>query len=261
MSPSNNPPSSAMQDVTHLVRETLTAKIPNASATPPLTYVNGFCERRSTPTPPPFGHCSGICTGGATCQSQSGNWDCVCPNGLTYSNGWCVDNGRCTEVCTGGSSCQKVGNVFKCDCNNGLLYSNGWCNPAPTTTHPAPTTTHQPSIATPTQGQCPPARRETSISKDISLDGGWIKINCEGGCIQIQKCMAGCEPGAQLPAHMKIGEQQCNGKSSCEIHPTSAQFGVSCSGWRRLWIMWKCKNGKDRSKEFIDESKKPNGWS
>ena len=76
---------------------------------------------------------------------------------------------------------------------------------------PAPT-----PIVTPPQGRCPPAHKEISLSYDVSLDGGWIKINCEvclqlhnavritrgitciilqGGCIQVTKCMAGCQPG------------------------------------------------------------------
>ena len=77
---------------------------------------------------------------------------------------------------------------------------------------PAPT-----PIETPPQGRCPPAHKEISLSYDVSLDGGWIKINCEvclqlhnavriitrgiiciilqGGCIQVTKCMAGCQPG------------------------------------------------------------------
>merc|ERR1711974_138724 len=246
---------------------------------------NGECISKITPTPAPNSQCSQSCTGGQTCQSISGKWECLCPNGLTFSNGWCVDkvqctgqckcHGRCTsdQECSGGSTCQSVDGNWNCVCRKGFYCDGGTCHeitttvtqPTPTPAPapvPAPIPTPAPSpIVTPPQGQCPPASKETSISKDISLDGGWVKINREGGCIQIQKCMAACEPGAQLPSHLKIGESACNGKSSCELHPTSAQFGVSCSGWRRLWIMWKCKDGKDRSTEFIDESKKPNGWN
>ena len=151
---------------------------------------NGECVRQTTPTPPPHGQCSQSCTGGATCQYTSGKWECACPPGLTYSNGWCVDKEQCTEPCKchgscnsdqdcgGGSTCQKVDGHWNCVCRKGFYCDGGTCHVITTTvTNQTPTTI--PTSAPSPQGQCPPATKETSISKDISLDGGWVKINCE----------------------------------------------------------------------------------
>merc|ERR1712002_1142077 len=143
----------------------------------------------------------------------------------------CDDNGcgahaRCSKGNPKRCECQVEGQTYPNCCNRGLSYTGQGC------------------------AKCEAAPRGGKmISRDIPLDGGWININCgTGGCITLHKVMAGCHPGANIHIH-KVAH--CKGKQTCNIKPTSAQFGVNCTGWRRMWITWSCNSGRDRTRQYI----------
>jgi len=102
---------------------------------------------------------------------------------------------------------------------------------------------------TPPPPRCPNNNRKM-VSRDIPLDGGWINIHCAGNCpIVINKAMAACNsrPNAAAARHLAHVKRLCEGKQRCNIKPTSATFGVTCFGFRRLWITYSCQVGFDQT--------------
>jgi len=181
------------------------------------------------------------CKGKQTCNIKptSKHFGVSCNNGWRRMwITWSCNSGRdrtthhipkrptCRPGCKGGSVCNRVEGKNICTCQRGLSYTGQGC------------------------AKCEAAPRGGAMkSRDIPLDGGWININCgTGGCITLHKVMAGCSPGANIHIH-KVAH--CKGKQTCNIKPTSAQFGVNCNGWRRMWITWSCNSGRDRTTHHI----------
>jgi len=181
------------------------------------------------------------CNGKQTCNIQptSSQFGVSCNNGWRRMwITWSCNSGRdktthhipsrptCRPGCKGGSVCRRIEGRDVCSCNRGLRYTGQGC------------------------AKCEAAPRAGAMkSRDIPLDGGSININCgTGGCITLNKVMAGCNPGANI--HIpKVA--YCEGKQTCSIKPTSAHFGVNCTGWRRMWITWACNSGRDRTRQYI----------
>ena len=70
---------------------------------------------------------------------------------------------------------------------------------------------HIETTASPEQGGTCPKPHGGMVSKDIPLDGGWIKILCNSGgevgtpgCIFIHKVRAGCSGGNPIADHMNL---------------------------------------------------------
>ena len=137
--------------------------------------------------------------------------------------------------------------VYSCDCGKDYTITRKRrCEilTTPRTTRrpritPTPQTTPTP-LTIPTRKTpptCNPGRRMKMW--DVALDSGSINLNCNGGCIFIHKVsekwvlkgvslqgMADCSCHAVHPHHLTIVREICQGKQSCRITPTSAQFGV-----------------------------------
>merc|ERR1711974_297592 len=153
--------------------------------------------------------------------------------------------------------------IYSCDGGEDLTsIRKPVCNQVinkPTTTT---TTTTITTATEPEPEEEKPCRPGTMVGRDVPLDGtGWVKISCSAGCFFLHKVQAACDnPGACLggcvgnPVHYKLVKKLCKGKSTCEIKPTFAMFGVTgCTAYQkpRLWITHSCPPG---SQDFSNAS-------
>jgi len=96
------------------------------------------------------------------------------------------------------------------------------------------------------------AKKEKGFMKQLDIDTkkGWIKLNCEGGCIELHKIRYHCchHGLAPIPRQLGVANKICKDKERCELTDNESTFGnPGCKGSRRLWIWYSCNGGVDKT--------------
>ena len=71
------------------------------------------------------------------------------------------------------------------------------------------------------------------IKRDIDTKQGWIKIKCEGGCIELHKvryncCHNGLDP---IPENLDAANKLCKGREACEIRNMGELIMIIHASW------------------------------
>merc|ERR1711962_661228 len=79
-------------------------------------------------------------------------------------------------------------------------------------------------------------------------------FECKGGCINIQKVVHDCSGKhnrASRPEELKLVQDLCQDKESCELRPAPSFFGHrGCNGVKKTWFEWNCYNHKEEYHRF-----------
>merc|ERR1719430_233261 len=81
--------------------------------------------------------------------------------------------------------------------------------------------------------------------KTVESPDGWIRIQCEGGCIQVHTARYSCCGVESIPNHLMSARILCNDKDKCAIKNFDKHFSdTGCKGQKQLVLGYSCNGGR-----------------
>jgi len=99
-------------------------------------------------------------------------------------------------------------------------------------------------------------RKRTKYFRNEKPETNKFYLECKGGCINIQKVVHDCASNQSRdsrPDELKLVQDLCQDKESCELTPAPSFFGHrGCNGIKKTWLEWNCYNHEQEYQRMID---------